>query len=165
MRSLIPKGHWSYSVGNHPDLPRLAKNKYMEMHDAFPYSQSEGHSGLEQKRALHRLNPWAPGRSPTTLHDGVQSEMAWSWTRTRLLGTIQKPCPHWTTDLIPGQKPNSICDPERSLILLYPDRQISRFAPIGKYPDLPRLAKNKYLEMHMHFPTHNFFTLLRVGLV
>jgi len=41
MRSLVPKGHWScfVPIGKDPTLPRLAKNKYLQMHDVFPYSQ------------------------------------------------------------------------------------------------------------------------------
>ncbi len=39
------------------------------------------------------------------------------------MGTIRKPCPHWTTDLILGQKPKAIFDPQKSLIQLCPDWQ------------------------------------------
>ena len=67
------------------------------------------------------------------------SEIAWLWTRTWLMGTIQKPRPHWTSDLILGQKPNAIFDPQMSLIQLCPDWQ--------------RISTWKCM---MHFPTHFF---------
>ncbi len=85
------------------------------------------------------------GRSPTTLHGDVQSEMAWLWTRTRHLGTLQKPRPHWTTDLILGQKSNAIFDPEGTLIQLCPDWQ-----------------RTNTWKCMMHFPTQIFSSPLRV---
>jgi hypothetical protein len=42
------------------------------------------------------------------------------------MGTMQKPRPHWTTDLILGQKPNATSPP---MIRLRPKGQWSDFAP------------------------------------
>ena len=56
-------------------------------------------------------------------------------------------CPHWTTDLLPDQKPNAIVDPERTLIKLCPDWQ--------------RLSTWKCM---MHFPSL-FFSLMGLCLV
>ena len=88
------------------------------------------HRGDHQRRSTMEFKVRWLGYDPNTTH-----------------GNHTKSRPHWTTDLILGQKPNAIFDPQRSLIHLCPDWQ--------------RISTWKCM---MHFPSQSHLGVwLRVG--